>query len=82
MYLLIDAGIVIGSYIIGSVPFGLVVVKLMTGKDVRTIASGRTGLCQPRPSTSQANMAKTTKSKPAMKRQKESVHSFLLMGSQ
>ena len=43
MYLLIDAGIVIGSYIIGSVPFGLVVVKLMTGKDVRTIASGRTG---------------------------------------
>ena len=43
MYFLIDAGILIASYIIGSIPFGLIVVKLMTGKDVRTIASGRTG---------------------------------------
>ena len=39
----IDAGILAASYIFGSVPFGLIVVKLMTGKDVRTIASGRTG---------------------------------------
>jgi len=43
MSFLIYAGILIVSYIIGSIPFGLVVVKLMTGKDVRTIASGRTG---------------------------------------
>ena len=43
MYFLIDAGIFIASYIIGSIPFGLIVVKLKTGKDVRTIASGRTG---------------------------------------
>ena len=43
MYFLIDAGILLASYIIGSIPFGLIVVKLMTGKDVRTIASGRTG---------------------------------------
>jgi acyl phosphate:glycerol-3-phosphate acyltransferase len=43
MYLLIDAGILLASYIIGSIPFGLVVVKLISGKDVRTIASGRTG---------------------------------------
>ena len=43
MYFLIDAGIFIAAYIIGSIPFGLIVVKLMTGKDVRTIASGRTG---------------------------------------
>jgi len=43
MYFLIDAGILIASYIFGSIPFGLIVVKFMTGKDVRTIASGRTG---------------------------------------
>ena len=43
MYFLIDAGILVASYILGSIPFGLIVVKLMTGKDVRTIASGRTG---------------------------------------
>jgi glycerol-3-phosphate acyltransferase PlsY len=43
MVFLIDAGILVASYILGSIPFGLIVVKLMTGKDVRTIASGRTG---------------------------------------
>ena len=43
MYFLIDAGILIASYIFGSIPFGLIIVKLMTGRDVRTIASGRTG---------------------------------------
>ena len=43
MYFLIDASILIASYIFGSIPFGLIVVKLMTGRDVRTIASGRTG---------------------------------------
>ena len=43
MQLLIDSGILLGSYIFGSIPFGLLVVKLMTGKDIRTIASGRTG---------------------------------------
>jgi glycerol-3-phosphate acyltransferase PlsY len=43
MVFLIDAGILVASYIFGSIPFGLIVVKLMTGKDVRTIASGRTG---------------------------------------
>jgi len=43
MYFLIDAGILIVSYMFGSIPFGLIVVKLMTGKDVRSIASGRTG---------------------------------------
>jgi glycerol-3-phosphate acyltransferase PlsY len=43
MQVLIDVGILLASYIIGSVPFGLIVVKLMTGKDIRTIASGRTG---------------------------------------
>jgi glycerol-3-phosphate acyltransferase PlsY len=43
MQVLIDAGILLASYVFGSVPFGLIVVKLMTGKDIRTIASGRTG---------------------------------------
>lgn len=31
------------SYLIGSIPFGLLIVKARTGKDVRTIESGRTG---------------------------------------
>jgi len=43
MQVLIDVGILLASFVIGSVPFGLIVVKLMTGKDIRTIASGRTG---------------------------------------
>jgi glycerol-3-phosphate acyltransferase PlsY len=34
---------VIFGYVLGSVPFGLVIVKLKTGKDVRTVESGRTG---------------------------------------
>ena len=46
------------------------------------ITIGRAGLCQPSPSMNQAKMAKTMKSRPAMKREKESVQSFLLMGSQ
>ena len=43
MQYLIDAGILLAAYLFGSIPFGLIVVKLMTGKDIRTIASGRTG---------------------------------------
>ena len=31
------------SYLIGSIPFGLIIVKLATGQDVRKIQSGRTG---------------------------------------
>ncbi len=34
---------IILSYLLGSVPFGLLVVKLATGKDIRYIESGRTG---------------------------------------
>ena len=36
-------GVLLASYIIGSVPFGLLIVKLRTGQDIRNIASGRTG---------------------------------------
>jgi glycerol-3-phosphate acyltransferase PlsY len=43
MHVLIDAGVLLASYVFGSIPFGLIVVKLMTGKDIRTVASGRTG---------------------------------------
>ena len=40
---LIDIGLILLAYVIGSVPFGLLIVKLRTGKDIREIASGRTG---------------------------------------
>lgn len=43
MQILVDAGIMLASYVIGSVPFGLIVVKLLTGKDIRMVESGRTG---------------------------------------
>jgi glycerol-3-phosphate acyltransferase PlsY len=43
MQLLIDGGLVLLGYLLGSIPFGLLVVKLKTGKDIRTVESGRTG---------------------------------------
>jgi glycerol-3-phosphate acyltransferase PlsY len=43
MQTLIAIGVVIIGYIIGSIPFGLLIVKSKTGKDIRTIESGRTG---------------------------------------
>ena len=39
----IIAGISILSYLFGSIPFGLLVVRLSTGKDIRQVESGRTG---------------------------------------
>ena len=43
MTFLIDIGVLIGSYLLGSIPFGLLIVKITTGKDIRQVASGRTG---------------------------------------
>ncbi|HKJ40380.1 MAG TPA: glycerol-3-phosphate acyltransferase [Anaerolineales bacterium] len=43
MQILIEIGIVILGYIIGSIPFGLLIVKFKTGKDIRDVESGRTG---------------------------------------
>ncbi len=43
MSFLIDAGTLLAAYLFGSIPFGLLVVKAVNGKDLRTIASGRTG---------------------------------------
>jgi glycerol-3-phosphate acyltransferase PlsY len=35
--------IILLSYLIGSIPFGWIIVKIFTGRDVRKIESGRTG---------------------------------------
>jgi glycerol-3-phosphate acyltransferase PlsY len=43
MQILFDIGAVIIGYLLGSIPFGLVIVKLKTGKDIRKVESGRTG---------------------------------------
>jgi len=43
MQLLTGIGVVIIGYILGSIPFGLLIVKIKTGKDVRMVESGRTG---------------------------------------
>jgi len=43
MQILVDAGIAVLGYILGSIPFGMLIVKSKTGKDLREIESGRTG---------------------------------------
>jgi len=43
MQIVIGIGVLLLAYIIGSIPFGLLIVKLKTGKDIRTVESGRTG---------------------------------------
>ena len=43
MQMLTSIGVVILGYILGSIPFGLLIVKMKTGKDVRNVESGRTG---------------------------------------
>jgi glycerol-3-phosphate acyltransferase PlsY len=43
MQTLIGIGVIIIGYLLGSIPFGLLIVKMKTGKDVRMVESGRTG---------------------------------------
>jgi glycerol-3-phosphate acyltransferase PlsY len=43
MQILIETVTVVLGYIIGSIPFGMLIVKLKTGKDIREVESGRTG---------------------------------------
>ena len=43
MPVLQTVGVLLLSYLVGAIPVGWVVVKLFTGRDVRTIESGRTG---------------------------------------
>ncbi len=43
MVVLTSIGVLLLAYLLGSIPFGLIIVKLSTGKDIRTVESGRTG---------------------------------------
>jgi glycerol-3-phosphate acyltransferase PlsY len=43
MQTLIGLGTVIIGYLVGSIPFGMLIVKIKTGKDIRQVESGRTG---------------------------------------
>jgi len=43
MQILVDVGLILLGYLLGSIPFGLIWVKVISGKDIRDVASGRTG---------------------------------------
>lgn len=43
MQILLLLLVVVIAYVLGSIPFGLLIVRIGTGKDVRQIESGRTG---------------------------------------
>jgi acyl phosphate:glycerol-3-phosphate acyltransferase len=43
MQIVISIGVLLLGYFLGSIPFGWLIVKLKTGKDIRMIESGRTG---------------------------------------
>lgn len=43
MVILSFIGALLLAYLLGSIPFGLIIVKLSTGKDIRSVESGRTG---------------------------------------
>ncbi len=43
MQILAPMLVLLVSYLSGSIPFGLLIVKLRTGKDIRQVESGRTG---------------------------------------
>lgn len=43
MQLLLSLVVLVLSYVIGSIPFGMIIVRLRSGKDLRQVESGRTG---------------------------------------
>ncbi|MDP1545394.1 MAG: glycerol-3-phosphate acyltransferase [Anaerolineales bacterium] len=43
MQTVLDLAVIFLAYVFGSIPFGLLIVKLKTGKDIREVESGRTG---------------------------------------
>ena len=43
MQILLKVALLAAAYLLGAIPVGLLVVKLRTGQDVRTVESGRTG---------------------------------------
>ncbi|HEX9012225.1 MAG TPA: glycerol-3-phosphate acyltransferase, partial [Anaerolineaceae bacterium] len=43
MQILYNVGVVLISYLVGAIPFGYLIVKASTGKDITSVESGRTG---------------------------------------
>jgi glycerol-3-phosphate acyltransferase PlsY len=43
MEIISSIGVLLLAYLIGSIPFGVIIVRLSTGKDIRSVESGRTG---------------------------------------
>ena len=43
MNVLVIIGVLGLAYLLGSIPFGLIIVKITNGKDIRSVESGRTG---------------------------------------
>ena len=43
MYLFRSVFILISAYLIGSIPFGIIITRLLTGRDVRSQGSGHAG---------------------------------------
>jgi glycerol-3-phosphate acyltransferase PlsY len=43
MEIITSVGVILLAYMLGSIPFGLIIVKLKTGQDIRLVESGRTG---------------------------------------
>ena len=43
MQTLIGMAVIVIAYLLGSIPFGMLIVKIKTGKDIRQVESGRTG---------------------------------------
>jgi len=43
MHTAVMVGVLVGSYLLGSIPWGFIFVKIKEGKDIRTVESGRIG---------------------------------------
>jgi glycerol-3-phosphate acyltransferase PlsY len=43
MLVLINVGVLLAAYLFGSIPFGVLVVRAISGRDIRKVESGRTG---------------------------------------
>jgi glycerol-3-phosphate acyltransferase PlsY len=43
MIIVLSIGVVVLGYLLGSIPSGMILVRLTTGRDIRRIGSGRTG---------------------------------------